>query len=88
MGMLQLFGNICSKSASAGRLLSAGGRSSSYLNFNLVRLDMFACPFTRPTAPNACDQSLPCNNTRITCHKDSIINSQVISPVDVNPLLR
>ena len=59
---------------------SAGGGGCSYLNFNLVRLDRHLCLFRRPTAANACDQSLPCNNTRITCHSDSSINSQLISP--------
>ena len=87
MGIDTLLGNVSSKSASVGRLLPAGGGGPSYLNFDLVRLDRRACPLRRPTAANACDQSLPCSNTRITCHRDSSINSQLISPVDVNPLL-
>ena len=87
MGTVTPLGNICSKSASAGRLLSAGERSSSYLNFDLVRMDMRVCILARPTDPNACAQSLPYSNTRITCHKESNINSQLISPVGVNPLL-
>ena len=87
MGTDTALGNMSSKSASVGRLLPAGGGGLSYRNFDLVRLDRRVCPFRRPTAANACDQSLPCSNTKITCHSDSSINSQLISPVDVNPLL-
>lgn len=87
MGTERPLGKMISKSASVGRLLSAGGGGCSYLNFNLVRLDTHLCPFRIPTAANACDQSLPCSNTKITCHSDSSINSQLISPVIVNPLL-
>ena len=81
-------GNICSKSANTGRLLSTGPKSGGRLSLDLVRSEMFAWNFAMPTASNACDQSLPCNNTLTVCHKESSINSQLISPVDVIPLLR
>ena len=88
LGMEHLLGNICSKSANTGRLLSTSPKSGGRLSFDLVRSEMFAWNFAMPTASNACDQSLPCNNTSTVCHKESSINSQLISPVDAIPLPR
>ena len=80
MGTDTPLGNMMSKSASVGRLLSAGrGRA-------LVPQLRLGAP-GQTCLPVQNDQSLPCNNTKITCHSDASINSQLISPVHVNPLL-